>query len=119
MSKYIRVLGIESSCDDTGVAIIDSNRCILSNIVISQKSEHEIFQGVVPEIAARSHMKHLKSYKFSFISSKMDIKEIDVIAATSGPGLIGGVIVGAMFAKAISSVLKNLLLLSITLRGML
>ena len=108
MSEYIRVLGIESSCDDTGVAIIDSNRCILSNIVISQKSEHEIFQGVVPEIAARSHMKHLKkAINLALSEAKMDIKEIDIIAATSGPGLIGGVIVGAMFAKAISSVLKK------------
>ena len=108
MIKYSRVLGIESSCDDTGVAIIDSNLHILSNIIISQKNEHEIFQGVVPEIAARSHMKNLKkALEVALSEAKMNIKEIDVIAATCGPGLIGGVIVGAMFGKAMSSVLKK------------
>lgn len=108
MSKYIRVLGIESSCDDTGVAIIDSNLRILSNVIISQKNEQEMFQGVVPEIAARSHMKNLKkAMEVALSEANMNIKELDVISATCGPGLIGGVIVGAMFAKAISSVLKK------------
>jgi N6-L-threonylcarbamoyladenine synthase len=108
LSKYIRVLGIESSCDDTAVAIVDSKGCILSSIIISQKNEHEIFQGVVPEIAARSHMKNLKkAMEVALSESNLNIKELDVISATCGPGLIGGVIVGAMFAKAISSVLKK------------
>ena len=108
MSKYIRVLGIESSCDDTAVAIIDSNRCIVSNVIISQKTEHEVFQGVVPEIAARSHMKNLKkALEIALSEAGMNINELDVISATCGPGLIGGVIVGAMFAKSISSVLKK------------
>ncbi len=108
MSKYIRVLGVESSCDDTAVAIIDSNLQIISNVIISQKNEHEIFQGVVPEIAARSHMKNLKkAMEVALSQAKMNIKELDVISATCGPGLIGGVIVGAMFAKTIASVLAK------------
>jgi N6-L-threonylcarbamoyladenine synthase len=108
LSKYIRVLGVESSCDDTAVAIIDSNLQIISNVIISQKNEHEIFQGVVPEIAARSHMKNLKkAMEVALSQAKMNIKELDVISATCGPGLIGGVIVGAMFAKTIASVLAK------------
>ena len=108
MGKYIRVLGIESSCDDTGVAIIDSDKNIISNVIISQKNEHELFKGVVPEIAARSHMRNLKkALNVALHEADMNLKEMDVIAATCGPGLIGGVIVGAMFAKAISSVLKK------------
>jgi len=108
LSKYIRVLGIESSCDDTAVSIIDSNLQIISNVIISQKNEHEIFQGVVPEIAARSHMKNLKkAMEVALSQAKMNIKELDVISATCGPGLIGGVIVGAMFAKTIASVLAK------------
>jgi N6-L-threonylcarbamoyladenine synthase len=104
----LRILGIESSCDDTGAAIINSQLQILSNVIISQKNEHEMFCGVVPEIAARSHMKNLKqAIDIALLEAKMDISEIDAVAATCGPGLIGGVIVGAMFAKSIASVLKK------------
>lgn len=104
----LRVLGIESSCDDTGAAIINSKLQILSNVVISQKNEHEMFQGVVPEIASRSHMKNLKqAINIALTEAKMQISDIDVIAATCGPGLIGGVIVGTMFGKALASVLKK------------
>lgn len=107
-NKNIRVLGIESSCDDTGVAVIDQHRKILANIVISQKNEHELFQGVVPEIAARSHMENLKrAVNLALSDSGLVFGDIDVIAATCGPGLIGGLIVGSMFAKAVASVLKK------------
>ncbi len=106
------VLGIESSCDDTGVALVNSNREILSNVVISQNTEHEIFQGVVPEIAARSHMQNLtKAVAIALTEAKLSLADgaeaIDAIAATSGPGLIGGVIVGSMFARSLASVLKK------------
>lgn len=104
--KKLKVLGIESSCDDTAVAVIDSDLNILSNIVISQNKEHELYKGVVPEIAARSHMHNLEAAtNMALAQSGLVISEIDVIAATAGPGLIGGVIVGSMFAKAIASVL--------------
>lgn len=102
------VLGIESSCDDTGVALITNDRKILANIVISQNSEHEKFQGVVPEIAARSHMKNLDdAIKSALSEASISIQRVSAIAATSGPGLIGGVITGCMYAKALSSTLNK------------
>ncbi len=98
------ILAIESSCDDTGVAIISADKKILSNIVISQLKEHEPYSGVVPEIAARSHMLNLKTaVKKALEEARMNIADIDAIAATTGPGLIGGVIVGTMFAKGLAA----------------
>ncbi|WP_341787348.1 tRNA (adenosine(37)-N6)-threonylcarbamoyltransferase complex transferase subunit TsaD [Rickettsia endosymbiont of Cantharis rufa] len=103
-----KILGIESSCDDTAVSIITENREILSNIIISQNAEHAAFQGVVPEIAARSHLSNLdKALKNVLKESSTNLTEISAIAATSGPGLIGGVIVGSMFARSLSSPLKK------------
>jgi N6-L-threonylcarbamoyladenine synthase len=103
-----RILGIESSCDDTGAAIVTSERKILSNIVISQNTEHAPFKGVVPEIAARSHMQHLEqAIILALQEANMELNECDAIVATSGPGLIGGVIVGSMFGRALASVLKK------------
>ncbi len=103
-----KILGIESSCDDTAVSIITENREILSNIIISQNTEHAVFGGVVPEIAARSHLSNLdKALKNVLKESNTKLTEISAIAATSGPGLIGGVIVGSMFARSLSSALKK------------
>jgi len=103
-----KILGIESSCDDTAVSIITENREILSNIIITQNTEHAVFGGVVPEIAARSHLSNLdKALKRVLKESNTGLAEISAIAATSGPGLIGGVIVGSMFARSLSSALKK------------
>ncbi len=108
MDNSIKILGIESSCDDTAVAIVTSDHKILANIVISQNKEHEAFQGVVPEIAARSHLANLeKATRQVLDESKLTLAELNAIAATSGPGLIGGVIVGSMFGKALATVLKK------------
>lgn len=108
MSNIIRVLGIESSCDDTGVAIVTGDKKILANVVISQNNEHAAYQGVVPEIAARAHIKNLeKTMNTALTQASVSLKEIDAIATTCGPGLIGGVLVGTMFGKALSSVLKK------------
>lgn len=108
MKKYIKVLGIESSCDDTGVAIVTSQKDILSNIIISQNTEHQLYKGVVPEIAARSHMQNLRQATIASLDkANIDLAGIDAIAATSGPGLIGGVIVGSMFGRSLASVLKK------------
>lgn len=102
----IKILGLESSCDDSAAAIVDSKPSILSNIVISQPEEHKLFKGIVPEIAARSHLHNLEIALDRCMSeSNLNLNEIDAVAATSGPGLIGGVIVGSMFGKAIASVL--------------
>ena len=103
MSSPIIALGIESSCDDTSAAIVSSDKQILSNVVISQIEEHRPYQGVVPEIAARAHMSYLEhAISKALDDAKLELKDIDIIAATGGPGLIGGVIVGTMFGKALS-----------------
>jgi N6-L-threonylcarbamoyladenine synthase len=101
------ILGIESSCDETAAAIVSSEREILSNIVWSQ-TEHEAYGGVVPEIAARAHLEHIDGViSRALAEANVTLNDIDAVAATAGPGLIGGVIVGVMTAKAIASVQKK------------
>jgi N6-L-threonylcarbamoyladenine synthase len=101
----MRILAIESSCDETAVAIISDEKQILSHIVLSQLAEHQPYGGVVPEIAARSHMEHLESLiTHTMQQAKLSFDELDAIAVTGGPGLIGGVVVGVTMAKAIASV---------------
>lgn len=103
----IKILGIETSCDETAAAIVTDDKKILSNIVWSQ-TEHEAYGGVVPEIAARAHLEHIESViSHALAEANTSLSEIDAIATTAGPGLIGGVIVGAMTAKAIASVCKK------------
>lgn len=99
------VLGIESSCDDTSVAIVSDSREVLSNVISSQIDLHNNFGGVVPEIAARAHVDNIDiTYRKAMNAAGITIDDIDIVAATCGPGLIGGVIVGATFAKTIASV---------------
>ncbi|QHQ36898.1 tRNA (adenosine(37)-N6)-threonylcarbamoyltransferase complex transferase subunit TsaD [Algicella marina] len=96
-------LGIESSCDDTGAAVVDDGRTIVSNVVLSQNDLHERYGGVVPEIAARAHAERLDdAISRALQSAGVSLNEIDLIAATSGPGLIGGLLSGLLSAKAIS-----------------
>lgn len=102
------VLGIESSCDETAAAIVRDDGTILSNIVSSQIRNHERFGGVVPEIAARAHMEAVEDIvRMALSDAGMALSDIDGVAATCGPGLIGGVIVGMMAGKTIASVLKK------------
>jgi len=92
-------LGIESSCDETSAAIVDSNRNILSHIIYSQIPEHQKYGGVVPELAARAHILAIDTVvRQTLGAAGKDIADIDVIAATAGPGLIGGVLIGWMAA---------------------
>lgn len=101
------VLGIESSCDETAAAIVNDKRQILSQTLLSQK-EHQAYGGVVPEIAARSHLEHIDEIIQDCINnSGHKIEDIDAIAATAGPGLIGGVIVGIMAGKSIALALNK------------
>ena len=106
------ILGIESSCDETAASVVCDadlleNR-IRSNIVLSQVKEHQPFGGVVPEIAARAHLRYMDEIILKAMDdAKVTFDEIDGIAATGGPGLIGGVIVGVMSAKAIASAQKK------------
>jgi len=100
----MKVLGIETSCDETAAAVVEDDHVIHSNMILSQLDEHKIFGGVVPEIAARAHLDHLDT----MIKSAMDeagikFSELNGVAATCGPGLIGGVMVGMMAGKAIAA----------------
>lgn len=98
------VLGIETSCDETAVAVIDGDKRILANLVLSQLDEHRAFGGVVPEIAARAHMDHLPTLiEAALQDAKISFKDLTGVAATTGPGLIGGVMVGMMAGKAIAA----------------
>lgn len=98
------VLGIETSCDETAAAVVTHERKILSNVVLSQQKEHLPYGGVVPEIAARSHIDHVDEVvRKAMGQAGLRFDQLDGIAVTGGPGLIGGVIVGVMTAKAIAS----------------
>jgi N6-L-threonylcarbamoyladenine synthase len=100
----MKILGIETSCDETAAAVVDGDKNILSNIIYSQTTEHAAYGGVVPEIASRAHIDNIEEVvKKALQEAKTNINEIDAIAVTAGPGLIGGVIVGLMFAKGLSA----------------
>lgn len=107
------VLGIETSCDETAAAVVGDDRRIRANIVLSQIEEHRPYQGVVPEIAARSHLDHIdRLVAEALAESGCGWTDLDGIAATAGPGLIGGVLVGLTTAKAIALV-KGLPLIAV------
>ena len=100
----MKVLGIETSCDETAAAVVDGDRRILADVVRSQLSEHEAFGGVVPEIAARAHVEALDGIiRRALAEAGTAIRDLDAVAATGGPGLIGGVIVGVTTAKGIAA----------------
>jgi N6-L-threonylcarbamoyladenine synthase len=104
----MRVLGIESSCDETAVAIVSEKRERIVELVLSQLKEHRPFGGVVPEIAARSHLTQLdRLIGQALEQSGLAAREIDAIAATAGPGLIGGVLVGVTMGKAMALALDR------------
>ena len=106
------ILGIETSCDETAAAVVARDELghgtIISNIVRSQIEEHAPFGGVVPELAARSHVVHLDGIVRQAIEeAKIGFSDLDAIAATAGPGLIGGVLVGLTTAKALAASLDK------------
>ena len=97
------ILGIESSCDETAAALVSSDRRILAHRIAGQDSEHRPFGGVVPEIAARAHIEILpRLIEDAFEEAGIELDEVDAIAATAGPGLIGGVMVGLVTAKGLA-----------------
>lgn len=99
------VLGIETSCDETAAAVVDDNGAILANEVLSQTDEHRPYGGIVPEVAARSHLDHVdRLVAKAMEAAGIGFEKLDGVAVTGGPGLIGGVIVGVMTAKAIAAV---------------
>ena len=102
-SKPHIVLGIESSCDETAVALVTSDRRILAERIASQEEEHAPYGGVVPEIAARAHAERLAPMLEAVLADAgMSLNEVDAVAATAGPGLIGGVMVGLVSGKALA-----------------
>lgn len=100
----MKILGIETSCDETAAAIVDENGTLHANLVLSQLEEHRAFGGVVPEIAARAHLDYLhKLIAAALEDADLRFDQLDGVAATCGPGLIGGVMVGMVAGKAIAA----------------
>jgi N6-L-threonylcarbamoyladenine synthase len=98
------ILGIESSCDETAIAIIDDKRKIHANVIASQIKKHQPYGGVVPEIASRSHLDKIDIViKKALKTAKLELSQIDLIAVTNAPGLIGGLVVGTSIAKTIAA----------------
>ena len=103
MSKDIYILGIESSCDDTSVAVVKNGRELLSNVISSQIDIHTLYGGVVPEIASRNHTKNIQfCLEKALGDAGVTLKDISAIAVTYGAGLLGSLIIGVTFAKSLS-----------------
>lgn len=101
--KEVRILAIESSCDETAAAVVVDGRDVRSNIISSQIALHTIYGGVVPEIASRKHIEKINQVILEALkAAKMTLDDIDAIAVTYGPGLVGALLVGVAEAKAIS-----------------
>lgn len=99
----MKILAIESSCDETAAAVVEDGRTVLSNIVASQVEEHKLYGGVVPEIASRRHAEAIVGVVDEAIrSADCTLDEIDAVAVTHAPGLIGALLVGVNFAKGLS-----------------
>ncbi len=97
------ILGLESSCDDSAAALVTSDRQVLAQVVVGQNDAHRPFGGVVPEIAARAHVEILPGLIRSvLVDAGLTIAEVDAVAATAGPGLIGGVMVALLAGKGIA-----------------
>ncbi|AEO08426.1 putative DNA-binding/iron metalloprotein/AP endonuclease [Buchnera aphidicola str. Ak (Acyrthosiphon kondoi)] len=94
----MRILGIETSCDDTGIAVYDSKEGLLINEIYSQKKLHNMYGGIIPELASREHMTAIVFLLEKIFRKKNIAKSIDIIAYTAGPGLVGSLLVGATFA---------------------
>ncbi|MBQ3035211.1 MAG: tRNA (adenosine(37)-N6)-threonylcarbamoyltransferase complex transferase subunit TsaD [Alphaproteobacteria bacterium] len=103
MGKDVLILGIESSCDETSVAIVKNGREVITNVISSQIDIHKLYGGVVPEIASRNHVVNIDGVLTEALEqAKVTIDDIDAIAVTYGAGLLGALIVGVNFAKALS-----------------
>lgn len=106
--KDIITLGIESSCDETSVSVVKNGREVLSNVINSQVPIHEKFGGVVPEIASRNHTEAISDVtKRALNEAKVEFDDIDAVCVTQGPGLVGALLVGVSYAKALSYALNK------------
>jgi putative glycoprotease GCP len=108
VKENIITLGIESSCDETSVAVVKNGREVLSNVINSQIKIHEKYGGVVPEIASRNHIEAISEVtKQALEEAKITFEDIDIIACTCGPGLVGALLIGVSYAKALSYALNK------------
>lgn len=104
----IKIMAIESSCDETSVAIVKNGREVISNVISSQIDMHKKFGGVVPEVASRMHLEVINNIvREALDEAKIILEEIDAIAVTKGPGLVGALLVGISEAKALSYACKK------------
>ena len=114
----MNILAIESSCDDTGAAVVKDGRQVLSSVIASQVEEHILYGGVVPEIASRRHCESISHVVRKALSDAgLTLKEIDAVAVTCAPGLIGALLVGVNFAKGLAFASKKPLIPVHHLRG--
>ena len=103
MKEDTYILAIESSCDETAAAVIKNGREVCSNIIFSQIELHKLYGGVVPEIASRKHVEKINQViKEALLCASLKLEEIDAVAVTYGPGLVGALLVGVAEAKAIA-----------------
>jgi N6-L-threonylcarbamoyladenine synthase len=108
MKKDILILGIETSCDETAAAIVRNGEDILSNIINSQVKIHQEFGGIVPEIASRKHIENIAAVvDLGFKEAGLDYRDIDAVAVTNTPGLVGALLVGLSFAKSFAYTLDK------------
>jgi len=104
----VHILGIETSCDETGAAVVRSGQQILSNVVASQIATHQPYGGVVPELASREHLRAIVPVvRQALIEAEQSYESVDAIAVTQGPGLAGALLVGISFAKALAFALEK------------
>src|SRR5580658_7171448 len=101
----MRILGIESSCDETAAAVVENGSRILSSIVSSQMATHSKYGGVVPELASREHLRAIvPAVRLALDQSSTRLEDLAAIAVTQGPGLVGSLLVGIAYAKALALV---------------
>lgn len=118
MKAPVTILGIESSCDETSVAIVQNGSEIKSNIIASQVKSHMRFGGVVPEVASRHHVEQISQLvKMALSQANLTMEQIDAIAVTQGPGLVGALLVGITAAKTLSLIYQKPLIATNHLAG--
>ena len=104
----IKILGIESSCDETAAAVVNDNLDILSNVVASQIDIHQKYGGVVPELASREHLRQIVPVvREALVQAKLQLQDLDAIAVTQGPGLVGALLVGITYGKTLAAALQK------------
>ena len=99
----MKVLGIETSCDETGIAIFDSEKGLIGDVLNSQVELHEEYGGIVPELASRDHIRKITPLTKKLLSEcGLSVKQLDAIAYTGGPGLMGALLVGATYGRSLA-----------------